>query len=89
VDTGDAEALVAHALRLTPRLFTALYEDSNPAALSDAESFTLRRWVAGAQAFARREGSTIEVGICEARNRWLSLQEDPLLRKTELRWNNG
>jgi hypothetical protein len=90
-DDGGGDPLGARALRLTPRLFSRLYGTSTEE-LSDAELFTLRRWVATAQAAANdavsRDEDRIEVGLREERAavQWLVLRKDPLSAVTGLSW---
>ena len=81
---GEGEEPARASLRLTPRLFAALYAAAPDVQLTEAELLTLQRWV-GRTTRARRMTEAILVGHFRSRRR-LAIQEDPLLGTTSVTW---
>jgi hypothetical protein len=84
---GADEEPARASLRLTPRLFVALYAAVATVELTEAELLTLRRWV-GRTTRARRETEAILVGHFRGRRR-LAIQEDSLLGTTSVAWEGA
>jgi hypothetical protein len=84
---GEGEEPARATLRLTPRLFAALYAAVPTMELTEAELLTLRRWV-GRTTRARRKTEAILVGHFRGRRR-LAIQEDTLLGTTSVKWEGA
>jgi hypothetical protein len=76
------------ALRITPRLFRALYDEAarTRADLTPSEELTLRRWLSRAPCASHGDG----VRIARPGDKTpLSVQVDELINKTRVRWENA